>query len=78
LASSAGVNQRTLKRIETIDGTSRLEIKERIVASLNTILGSKRYQTNDIFPGWEPHRRIAKRTKGGTPKAAAPIAGSSD
>jgi predicted transcriptional regulator len=78
LASSAGVSERILKRIETIDGTSRTEIKERVVTGLNTLLGSKRYQTNEIFPGWQVHRRVAKRLKASAPKAAAPIAGSSD
>jgi DNA-binding XRE family transcriptional regulator len=78
LATSAGVSERILKRIETIDGTPRTEIKERVVTGLNTLLGSKRYQTDEIFPGWQVHRRVAKRTKGGgTPKAVAPVAGSS-
>lgn len=79
LATSAGVSERVLKRIETADGTSRTEIKERVVTGLNRLLGSKRFQTDDIFPGWLAHRRVAKRTKGGnTPKAAAPVAGSSN
>jgi len=60
LASSAGVSERILKRIETLDGTSRTEIKARVVTGLNTILGDKRYQTEDVFPGWEAHRRNRK------------------
>jgi DNA-binding XRE family transcriptional regulator len=61
LASSAGVSERILKRIETIDGTPRTEIKARVVTGLNTLLGSKRFTTDEIFPGWQEHRRVAKR-----------------
>jgi DNA-binding XRE family transcriptional regulator len=61
LAKASGVSERIIRRVETVDGTPRLEIKARLVAGLNDLLGSKRYQTDDVFAGWQPHRRLAKR-----------------
>lgn len=62
LARAAGVSERIIRRVETIDGTPRLEVKARLVAGLNKLVGSDRYQTADVFAGWQPHRRVAKRT----------------
>lgn len=70
LATASGISERVIKRVETADGTPRLEIKSRLVAGLNTLLGDKRYQTDDVFSGWQAHRRHKKSTKGksgGTP-----------
>jgi DNA-binding XRE family transcriptional regulator len=61
LAKASGVSERIIRRVETVDGTPRLEIKARLVAGLNDLLGSTRYQTEDVFAGWKPHRRLAKR-----------------
>ena len=61
LAKASGVSERIIRRVETVDGTPRLEIKARLVDGLNDLLGSKRYQTDDVFAGWQPHRRVAKR-----------------
>jgi predicted transcriptional regulator len=61
LARAAGVSERIIRRVETVDGTPRLEIKARLVAGLNQLLGSKRDQTDDVFAGWQPQRRLAKR-----------------
>jgi DNA-binding XRE family transcriptional regulator len=61
LANHSGVSERTIRRVEEVDGTPRLEIKARLVASLNTLLGQQRYQTEDVFTGWQAHRRDAKR-----------------
>lgn len=63
LATSSGVSERIITRIETIDGTSRTEIKSRVVAGLNALLNASRYQTEDVFPGWKVHRRVSRRTK---------------
>jgi DNA-binding XRE family transcriptional regulator len=61
LAKTTGVSERIIRRVETIDGTSRLEVKARLVAGLNKLVGSERYQTDEVFVGWKPHRRLAKR-----------------
>ena len=61
LATASGVSERIIRRVEEIDGTPRLEIKGRLVAGLNTLLGSTRYQNEDVFAGWQAHRRHAKR-----------------
>jgi hypothetical protein len=58
---AAGVSERILRRVEEIDGTPRLEVKARLVAGLNKLIGGTRYQTEDVFVGWQPHRRHAKR-----------------
>jgi DNA-binding XRE family transcriptional regulator len=61
LAKTTGVNERIIRRVETVDGTPRLEVKARLVAGLNTLVGSERYRTDEVFAGWTPHRRLAKR-----------------
>ena len=61
LAKAAGISERVIRRVEEVDGTPRLEIKARLVGALNTLLGGERYQTEDVFAGWQPHRRQAKR-----------------
>jgi DNA-binding XRE family transcriptional regulator len=61
LAKTSGVSERVIRRVETIDGTPRLEIKARLVTALNKLVGSDRYKTEDVFAGWAPHRRLAKR-----------------
>jgi predicted transcriptional regulator len=61
LAKTAGVSERIIRRVETIDGTPRLEVKARLVTGLNKLVGSERYQTDEVFAGWQPHRRVAKR-----------------
>lgn len=61
LARTTGVNERIIRRVETIDGTPRLEVKARLVAGLNKLVGSERYRTDEVFAGWQPHRRLAKR-----------------
>ena len=61
LAKASGVSERIIRRIETIDGTPRLEVKARLVAGLNKLVGAERYQTEAVFAGWQPHRRLAKR-----------------
>jgi predicted transcriptional regulator len=71
LAKSAGVSERTIRRIEEVDGAARLEIKARLVVGLNALIGQQRYKTEDVFPGWEIHRRHTRRKKGGS----APNAG---
>lgn len=63
LATSSGISERILKRIETIDGTPRTEMKAKIVTGLNSLLGSKRFTNEEIFPGWEEHRRVAKKKR---------------
>ena len=71
LAATTGISERVINRVEGADGAPRLEIKARLVAGLNTLLGDKRYQTDDVFSGWEAHRRHRKsnKGKGGTPPA---------
>jgi predicted transcriptional regulator len=61
LAKVSGVSERTIRRVEEVDGTPRLEIKARLVTGLNTLLGQERYQTDEVFAGWQAHRRHAKR-----------------
>jgi len=61
LARTSGVSERIIRRVETIDGTPRLEVKARLVAGLNKLIGKERYQTDEVFAGWKPHRRLAKR-----------------
>ena len=61
LARTSGVSERIIRRVETVDGTPRLEVKARLVAGLNKLIGSERYQTDEVFAGWKPHRRMAKR-----------------
>jgi transcriptional regulator with XRE-family HTH domain len=61
LARASGVSERIVRRIEEVDGAPRLEVKARLVAGLNALLGGERYQTTDVFAGWKPHRRQAKR-----------------
>jgi DNA-binding XRE family transcriptional regulator len=65
LATAAGVSERTIRRVEEVDGTPRLAIKARLVAALNTLLGQPRYRTDEVFAGWRPHRREAKRKRTG-------------
>ena len=70
LAAASGISERVINRVEGADGAPRLEIKSRLVAGLNTLLGDKRYQTDDVFSGWQAHRRHRKSSKGkggGTP-----------
>ena len=70
LASASGISERVITRVEGADGAPRLEIKARLVTGLNTLLGDKRYQTDDVFSGWQAHRRNRKSNKGkggGTP-----------
>jgi predicted transcriptional regulator len=62
LARAAGVSERIIRRVEEADGTPRIEVKARLVAGLNALLGGTRYQTEDVFAGWQVHRRHAKRT----------------
>ena len=64
LAKASGVSERTIKRVEGADGTPRLEIKAELVAGLNTLLGEQRYQTGEVFAGWQVHRRNRKPAKG--------------
>jgi predicted transcriptional regulator len=61
LATATGVSERIIRRVEEADGTPRLEIKARLVVGLNTLLDGKHYQTEDVFAGWQAHRRHAKR-----------------
>lgn len=61
LARASGVSERIIRRVETLDGTPRLEVKARLVTGLNKLVGSERYQTDAVFGGWKPHRRLAKR-----------------
>jgi DNA-binding XRE family transcriptional regulator len=61
LAKASGVSERTIRRVEEVDGASRLEIKAKLVSGLNALLGQQRYQTEDVFGGWQAHRRNAKR-----------------
>jgi len=63
LATASGVSERIIRRVEEADGTPRLEVKARLVAGLNSLLGGVRYQTEDVFAGWQAHRRHAKRKK---------------
>jgi len=71
LAKASGVNERTISRVEGADGTPRLEIKARLVVGLNALVGEQRYQTDEVFGGWQSHRRNRKPVKckagGGTP-----------
>ena len=70
LATVSGVSERVIKRVEGSDGAPRLEIKAKLVAGLNTLLGDQRYQTDEVFAGWQTHRRHRKPAKGkagGTP-----------
>jgi len=61
LAAAAGVSERIIRRVEEVDGTPRLAIKARLVTALNTLLGQQRYRTDEVFAGWQAHRRHAKR-----------------
>jgi predicted transcriptional regulator len=61
LATAAGVSERIIRRVEEIDGTPRLEVKARLVTGLNTLISGKGYQTEEVFAGWQAHRRHAKR-----------------
>ncbi|MEA2522790.1 MAG: hypothetical protein QOF73_17 [Thermomicrobiales bacterium] len=61
LAKASGVSERIIRRVESVDGARRLEVKARLVTALNSLLGRERYQTDDVFAGWRPHRRRAKR-----------------
>jgi transcriptional regulator with XRE-family HTH domain len=61
LASASRIGERVLRRVEEADRSPRLEIKAQLVAGLNSMLGSQRYRTEDVFAGWKPHRRNAKK-----------------
>jgi hypothetical protein len=61
LAKASGISERIIRRVEEVDGAPRLEIKARLVAGLNALLGSERYRTDEVFAGWQPHRRLARR-----------------
>jgi predicted transcriptional regulator len=61
LAKASGVSERIIRRVEEADGAARLEIKARLVSGLNALLGQQRYKTEEVFEGWQAHRRDAKR-----------------
>lgn len=63
LAKASGISERVINRIERIDGAPRLELKARLVSGLNALLGQKRYTTDEVFAGWQAHRRDAKKKK---------------
>lgn len=64
LAKASGVNERTIRRIEEMDGAPRLEIKARLVRALNGLIGRDTYATEQVFEGWAPHRRHGRRASG--------------
>jgi DNA-binding XRE family transcriptional regulator len=61
LANAAGISERIIRRIEEVDGSPRVELKATLVTGLNSLVGSDRYQTSEVFPGWQKHRRNRRR-----------------
>jgi DNA-binding XRE family transcriptional regulator len=61
LARAAGVSERTIRKIESADGSDRIEIKSRLAAALKRLTGDDMAQVETLFPGWEQHRRDAKK-----------------
>ena len=60
LAKASGVSERVIRRIEAFNGPPHLEIKARLVAGLNA-LSDQHVQIDEVFPGWQAHRRNEKR-----------------
>jgi hypothetical protein len=70
LANASGVSERIIRRIEEVDGSPRIELKAHLVTGLNSLLGSQRYRADDVFPGWQAHRRDRRGRTAPEPAAA--------